>query len=254
MHLDEEQVQRVAHRESVGAATAMADSHLANCAECRARISVASAEDATITELLRQLDRPARPVTVHEVIARAKTPDFRWVYRAASVLLVLGVGSVAWAAPNSTLRKAWHSVSQLFHHAAVVVPVPVSAAGGAPVLATPVRSGMSFPAGHRVIVVFRATQTTGVVRLSFTSGEDVVVRSSSDGPVYSSSGDTLTVSNRGAASDFDVEIPRIVQRAEIRINGVRVFQKVGARVTSRAASALTDVYILPLTYQPRSTP
>jgi len=253
MHLDEEQVQRLAHGESVGVSLATANSHLANCAECQTRVGVATAEDATIAELLRHLDPPPRPVTVHQVIARAKTPDLRWMYRAASVLLVLGVGSVAWAAPNSALRNAWHSVSQLFHRTAAVVAVPVNAAS-APTPASPVLSGMSFPAGNRVIVVFSATQTSGVVRLSFTSGEDVVVRSSADGAVYSSSGDTLTVNNRRAASDFDVAIPRTVQRTEIRVNGTTVFQKVGSRVTSRAANASADVYLLPLTHQPRSTP
>ena len=70
MHLDEERVQRLLHDELAWTEVNPVREHVAQCADCRARLDLARREEDEVDALLRHLDHPAAPVT-------ARTPSPR---------------------------------------------------------------------------------------------------------------------------------------------------------------------------------
>ena len=228
MHLDEDQVERLLHRELAGSAEASAREHLAACPDCRRRVVQAEREEEEVYALLRQLDHPPPQVNARAVAARTRTRDIGWARWAASIVLALGVAAAAYAAPGSPVR-AW-------------VQAVADRIGGRPRAGAPDRgaAGIAVVPGQKLVIVFTSLQAEGHAVVALSDGAEVVVRAPSGAATFTTDADRLVVDNHGATANFQVQIPGAAPRVEIWVNGVRVFLKDGASVSGPSLLPLTS--------------
>jgi hypothetical protein len=230
MHLDDEQVQRVLHRELIASDAAGIDAHLAGCATCRDAVTRARAAEAEIFGLLRSVDHSHQALDLADVRRR---PDRRTVAPArygrwaAAILAAVGLAGVAYAVPSSPLRRwleEWRRTPRV-----QVAPTPGQAPERSPDI-----GGVSIAAGSPTVVLFVAAQATGEARVRLADVTDIAVRAPAGSARFAVAPGRLTIDNRGATIDYDILVPRHAPRVEIRVAGVRVWLKDGDRVVSDA--------------------
>jgi|GEM_PF-2466678 len=253
MHLDEEQIQRVVHRELTLSERATADEHLTHCAECQSRTVAAAKCDVETSELLRYLDAPLPSVSADAIIARAHVRRFTWVQKFAATFFVVSIGGVAWAASGSPIRLFLNSFAERLRGSA---SAPVNSPGAAPSVVAPVPelSGISYQPGQRVIINFTQFQPRGVALVSISGGTEVVVRAEAGAATFSSSGDTLTINNTTTLAHFEIEVPRSVARLDILVAGTRLYNRTGTRATAPDSALVRDTSTLSLARPDRSSP
>jgi len=226
MHLDEEQVERLLHRELGRSAEASAREHLAVCPGCRGRVVQAEQEEEAVYALLRHVDHPAPGIDARAVVARGThaVGSMRW---AAGIVLALGVAAAAFAAPGSPL-PAW-------------AKAVAGWIGGGPGVRAPERgaAGIAVVPGRNLVIVFGSFQTDGQAEVSLTDGAELVVRAPSGAATFTSEADRLVIDNQGSTASFEIQIPRTATRVEIWVNRVRLFLKDGPRVTGPSVLPLT---------------
>lgn len=220
MHLDEEQVQRLLHRELAPPLETAVREHLAECIECRGRVAQAEREEDEVHALLRHLDHPAPRVDPHAVAARARARGVRWVRWAAGIVVALGLAGAAYAAPGSPL-PAW------------VEAVVRWVEGGSAEVPDPGVAGIAVAPGRELVILFTSAQPEGQAEVSLTDGAEVVVRAPIGAATFTSDVDRLVIDNQGSPATFEIQIPRTAPRVEIRVAGDRIFLKEGSRVTPR---------------------
>lgn len=247
MHLDAERIQRVLHGELPIAATADVTAHLAGCTECRVAVSLARAQEEEMFALLGTIDHPRRTGDVrqvHAAVRRRRAPPLRW---AAGFVAAVGLAGVAYALPSSPLRRwleAWRTPSSRPIAADVAEGVPERAGTRVPEGAD--LSGVSIAPGATALVAFSAVQSTGEARIELADVGDIEVRAPAGAVTFAAGASRLTIENSGTAVSYDILIPRAAPRVEIRVAGVRVWLKEGARVLSEYSPGPDGVVRIPL--------
>jgi len=247
MHLDEEQVQRLLDGELPPVESTRVRAHVAECVDCLARVNLGRREDEESRELLRALDHPLPPLPAHTVVVRARSRRWGWMYRAAAVLFVLGVGGVAWAAPGSPLRALLREVVAAMS-AAPSQPAPTPAPAD-----TPVFAGIAVAPGASLLIHFASAQGDGAFEVALTDGAEVVVRGPVGAATFTSGDDGIVIDNSGSDATFEIEIPRGAARVEIRVDGTRVLLKSGAAITAATAVRNGASYVVSLRKAPTPT-
>lgn len=242
MHLDGGQVARLVDGE-LGAEAVAVQAHLAECAECRARVEAAGREVEWLDRRLRALDHAPPAVTAAALARRAAASRAWWAWRwAAGVLLALGLTGVAWAAPGSPLPGLVRRVAEWASRGNRGLPAPV---------ATPDpdrpgdTAGISVPPGAELVIEFGAAPAGGTVNVELTDGAEVVVRGPAGVATFTSEEERLVVQRSGSPSEFEVRVPFAAPRVEIRAGATRLFLKAGARITA-AAPPVAGRYALTL--------
>ncbi|HEX6051512.1 MAG TPA: hypothetical protein VFZ21_19670 [Gemmatimonadaceae bacterium] len=248
-HLDDEQVQRVLHRELGGALPASLAGHVAECAECRARVDAAASDERGVFALLGRLDHPMPNVDAQAVMRRARRPAAGWGRSAASIVVMLAIGGVAYAAPGSPLP--W-LLTRLFPGkgdppptAPKPVPRPEAGAAGRPDPGA-VTQGISVAPSDRFAIVFSSRQPGSVMAVSLTDAADISVRALGGAATFTADIDHLSIGNADGSARFEIEIPRHARRVEIKVAGYRVFLKEGAGVVADGARDTEGRYLVPL--------
>ena len=245
MHLDEDQVQRLLHDElSAQTSTAVRD-HLADCDDCRERVTKAKAEEQLVYTMLGHLDRPAPRINVRTIAARSRTPNSTRFRVAAGVLLAIGLAGAAYALPGSALRR-WMDATII----RVADPSPRGTSGvtGDPTsqaLASNA-AGIAVAPGPNLVIVFTSAQPQGYVDVSLTDDADVIVRAPIGAATFTSEADQLMIQNSGSSSTFEIQIPRAARRVEIRVGTQRLLLKEGASVFAGRSADSRGRYRLPL--------
>lgn len=105
--------------------------------------------------------------------------------------------------------------------------------------------GVAFVPGSSVVVAFRDTQPTGVLRVRLV--DDSSLRLAPDHAVrgYALDARGVTVDNAGSRASFDLRLPRGVVRGRITVGGRTVLTKDGAHVDGASPDARGD-YVIPL--------
>ena len=242
MHLDDAQVQGLLHGELPRGGETAAREHLEACVVCRDRVAGAATEEAEVFALLGAVDHPVPAITVAAIERRARVPDTHRLKWAAGIALALGIAGAAYAAPGSPLPR-WVSVLSGWVRAERELPQP-------PSLPSPSRAsgvaGVAIAPGQRLVVVFTASQSEGVVQVRLTDGAEVVVQAPSGAATFSSDADRLVIDNRGRTGTFEIHIPRTAPRVEIVVDGVRRFLKEADRITAGETPSATGAYAIPL--------
>ncbi|MCC6772425.1 MAG: hypothetical protein IT360_14620 [Gemmatimonadaceae bacterium] len=222
-HLETGTIQALVHGELSPVEQAAAIGHEAVCEPCRAAVSQARREDAWVRGRLAALDET--PPAVADVMPRVpRTPQraqlrTRWG-RAATVLVMLGGASLAWAMPTvrgpvmAWLGKAFRDATSRVAEPTPVVQLPTPTASPG--------SGVSVMPGARFTVTVAVSQQAGTVFVRVVDGADLSVRASGGNVSLESLDEALLVRNPDGDGDYFVEIPRTAPRVEVRVNATRL--------------------------------
>lgn len=241
MHLDPEQLERTVHGE-LRPDDGLVQDHLAECQECRLRVSEAEQDEAWIMEQLRHLDhrRPSPPIRISSGAPR-RAGWSRPQRLAAGLALTVAAAGAAYAVPGSPLSRAVHHVVSLLQ--GTIRPAPAALP---PVAATSrSQSGIAVAPGNHFAIVFSGAVPGGSATLSLTQGDEVLVRSL-DGANFHSDVDRLLVESKTPGAKFEVEIPRSAPSVEIRVGGRVVFRKESSRIVTSALLSKDGSYRLML--------
>jgi hypothetical protein len=240
MHLEDEQIQRTLHGALDPPAREAVSRHLAGCDRCRLLLEEAAREEELIFGLLRAADHPLPAVGADAVAdrARGRTGAPAWGRRAAGVLLALAAAGAADAAPGSPV-PGW------VERVADWVAGPASAPA-VPPRRPPVTAGIAVAPGPRLAIRFAAPQAAGTAAVSLGDGPEVVARALGGGVTFTTEVDRLTVENRGATADYEIELPRGAWWVEIRVGERRLLLKDGDRVVTDAPKDRRGRYVLHL--------
>lgn len=251
VHLDDEQVQRMLHGELTPEAHATTATHLGACVECRARVAIAEREERGALALLEHLDHAAPTVHVRSVMtARRPRPGLaRW---AATILLVVAVGGVAYAAPGSPLPRLF---DRLLSRRDVSPPErTVTPNTDSSRTDEEVTQGVAVAPGDRFVIDFASRSPTAVAAISLTDDPEIAVRAVGGSATFTSAVDRVSIGSDASVTRFEIEIPRAAPQVEVRVAGRRVFLKEGDRVTADGDRDATGSYRVPLAVKTISAP
>jgi hypothetical protein len=240
MHLDEEQLQRLLHRQLPSRAARSARDHLAECGDCRERFVTAERDDNAVLALLREVDHEVPVVDPEALVARLRWTGAGWGRWAAGFLLLVGIAGAAYALPGSPVRQWVRSAV-----AWIAGSGPRPSSTRAEVSTLPV-AGIAAVPGPRFVIAFQSPEPGGHARVSLTDGKHVTVRAPSGAAGFTSAANRLVIANTGRGATFEIEIPRSAPRVEIRVAGARIFLKDGSRVTSDWPATVEGGYLIPL--------
>jgi hypothetical protein len=193
--------------------------------------------DEDIRALLATLDHPTPAVSAAAVAALARSRSrlradrrrtaLRW---AAAVALSVSAAGAAVAAPGSPVR-AW--IESLV---ARVGGERGPAARPEQVEAAPVPlAGIAVPADAPLVLLFASSSPRAVASVSFSDGDQVVVRAQPGVAHFTLEPDRVLVAMRGPDDTVTVEIPRTAPRVELRAGSSLVLLAEHGRATSSAA-------------------
>jgi len=238
MHLNDEQIQRALHGELDTASRAALERHLAECPPCARAFADAGRDEQAVFDLLGHLDHAPRPLDLGAVVAPARSRAAVWIRRAAAFAVVAALGGAAYAIPGSPLPamlgRAAHWITGR------TSPEP------APGTAERVTSGISVTPGPRFTIHFTDEQSTGVLEVTLTDRDQVVVRVLGGAATFTSDADRLTVENRGSAADYEIEVPAASPWIEITVGGRRRLLKQGDRLFTDGPADTQGRYVLPM--------
>jgi hypothetical protein len=241
MHLDDEQIQRLLHRELTAAAQHGFREHLAGCAQCRDRLDNARRDEAEIFALFRQVDHPPPTVSAEAVAERARMAGIAWGRWAAGILLFVGIAGAAYAAPGSPLRDWVRSAAAWIRLSEPPSQVPTRAVSPHADVA-----GIAAVPGRKFVIAFESPEPGGEARVTLTTGTEITVRAPMGAASFTSAADRLLIDNEGAGSRFEIEIPRAAPWVEIQLAGKRIFLKQGPRVVTPSSAETEGNYSIPL--------
>jgi hypothetical protein len=207
------------------------------------RIDEPTHDQDDINALLRHLDHPGPPVSAEVIIARARGRKPGWRRWAAGILLVTGLGGVAYAVPGSPV-PGWVN--------AVVAAIAGTGNTPAPsgLLPPPVPNeepaGVAVAPGGDFTILFTRTADSGLARITLTGGSDVVVRAPGGAATFTSDINRLVIDNLPTSAVYEISIPASAPRVGITVQGRRVFVKDHDRITADGATS-NQQYVIPLT-------
>ena len=242
MHLTEEQVQRVLHREEAGKDIS---GHLGTCADCQETVSRARRDEAEILGLLGAVDSDPPPLTAGDIanqstMVRQHPPRrLRW---AAVILLGCVAGGAAYALPGSPL-KSW--LTRLFQEDSIAVID--SAAQSRETSPTPAVSGIAVDPGSVLTIVFDPPRIGSRARVTVSDESRVSVEGPTGQVLFTSEPDRLRVTLLGDSVTILVRIPQGANRVEVRLGDRPVLIKRGTAVDTRYPPDPTLGYLIPLT-------
>jgi hypothetical protein len=257
MHLDEERLQRLLHRELSALPETAAREHVTACDDCRRRLEDAAREEAYVLSLLREVDTPPPALRAADVVSRAglesgapRARGSAWLRRAAALVAAVGIVGVAYALPGSPMRRWVHDLVGKVGGRAGAPEGPSTRGGGAANV-----SGIAVSPGRNLTIVFamdaaQGAGNSGEIRVSLTGAADVQVRARGGAATFTTKGDFILIGVRDPSAVFDVRIPRSAPWVEILQGDNPVFLKEGTRITASGARNLAGGYVLPLAPSP----
>jgi hypothetical protein len=259
MHPDSESLQMWRDRELPSARAESIRVHVSSCESCQAQSTAAQAADDSMRASLRYLDSPVPRVQPAALAARARSRRghrTRWLIAAT---LFVGLAGGAAAAPRAV--RQWISALVSRHDsggraARARVTAPAAATTQSPARTDAASTspaslaGIAVSPGANFRVEFANTQRAGTLAIQRGEGSDIVIRAPSGAATFSSSTAELSVMNTAPDASFTLEIPRTLQRLEIRVARRRVYLQTGDRVESAWLEDRAGVRRVPLSQPP----
>lgn len=252
MHPDTADLWRMADGELPPATHKKLASHVVECDACRQRLGETRESAVAITRSLGTLDHAAPPIRAGDVIARARGRRRHRALAAAAVLLFVATGAAA-AVPNSPLRRLverWIAAPARVLAPSTIGPLaaPLPSAQGARAA-----SGIAFTPGGGATIEFVEAPPEGELRIRLVDGADITITGSSAGTRFTLTGHGVNVTPGGVGS-FDLEIPRRMHGASVRVAGHVVFAKSGTEVTTEGRHDRSGIVVIRFNSQQRSIP
>lgn len=226
--------------------------HLVECDSCRERLGETRESAEAIARALGTLDHATPRIRVGDVIARARGRRRHRALAAAAVLLFVATGAAA-AVPNSPLRRLverWLAAPPSADSAPTIKPRVASAQ---PSQGARAASGISFTPGGGATIDFAEAPPEGELRIRLVDGADITITGSSAGTRFALTGHGVNVTP-GGVGNFDLEIPRRMHGANVRVAGHVVFAKSGTEVTSEGRHDSSGTVLIRFNSHQRSIP
>jgi hypothetical protein len=241
-HLDEGTIQAWLHEALPSSARADAATHLAQCAACQSLVEQARRDDQWVLERMAVLDTPAPHPELGRVrqMSRVRASS-QTVRRAATILVVVGGASLAWAL--TPVRELARRV--LAPSAESVVSTPPAAPTPTPERGEP-SSGIAVVPGARFAIDFESVQAAGSVRIRLSDRVDISIEAHGERIALESREGSVVVRNRGSSANYDVEIPRAAAEVEVRAAGRRIWLKRAAEIQTPGALGAGGWYAIDL--------
>jgi len=202
-----------------------------------------SHEQDDINALLRHLDHPMPPVSAEVIVVRARGRRPGWGRWAAGILLVAGLGGVAYAFPGSPVPR-W--VDAVVDAITGTGNPPTPANQVTPAAPADAAAGVAVTPGDDFTIRFAHVSDSGQARITLTEDSDIVVRAPGGAATYTSDLNRLVINNQPTSATFEIAIPNRAPRVEIEIQGRRIFLKDHDRITAGRATSVNRQYLLPL--------
>jgi hypothetical protein len=242
MHIDEERIQRLLHRELPASEEAGVRAHLERCAVCEEQFRRAEVEETDVNMLLAQLDHQLPRVNAEALLARSRGRD-RWGRWAAGIVLVAGTTSAVFALTNSPLRQWLRSPGEQ-------TVEQLSAPTQNIRTDTPDEAGIAVMPSARFRILFSAPQSQGEASVSLTDSAEVFVRARGGAATFTSDDHELVIANDGSTANYDIQLPRAATRIEIWVERRRVLVKEGSNITLDGMPNTRAPYVLHLRPSP----
>lgn len=238
MHLDEETLERVLHRELDAERDAAARSHLSDCPECSAALEDSRRRERRAFELFELLDHEA-PTLDWKAVEAARSPRSSRLLVAASLAAVLGAG-ILYALPDSPLR-GWIDRSGT----GVGRQEPRTGDTGSGAV-----SGLSIRPSSAFKIVFAGVQESGEVWVELADAPEIEIRVLGDPVALESGPDRVVVENRGSHSSYTLRLPMAGPAITIHVEDDPVLVKSGQEIRTSASRSGSGSYRIDLARPP----
>ena len=247
MHLSAEQVERLLHGELSDTSGIGVREHVALCRECRLRMDDAALDERRTFTLLGELDHDVPRVDVEQLIARAQPGRPAWHRWAAGWLIAVSVAGAAYAAPGSPV-PAW--VRSLWRGTSAPSASPPTAPASAPAPAPGSKEalgGLAVEPGNALLIEFRTERAGSVLQVMRTSGPVVLIQGPASAASFTSAAGRVVIDNISTDSvTFELQIPRVARRVEVRVGSRQVFLQDAGTITAASDSLAHGGYTVPL--------
>lgn len=227
MHLDDERTQRWLHAELDEPARQAVAAHLQACAECRARVAAAEAEEGWLRSRLAELPDP-RTVSSPAGLRTRVNAMRRWRW-AATIVLTCAAAGTAYAMPGSPLPRWVERVAGWISRRDEAPPPT------APATAPAAPSGIVLPVEPSLTIRLGGGAAGSEARVVVVDSGGITVRVSEGQAAFTSSAGLLIVQAGDSGAGLQVELPRDAPLVSIETEGRRLFQLRAGVVESAAA-------------------
>jgi hypothetical protein len=207
--------------------------HAAICAECAHKIRSARAAERITRERLAFLDHSVPAISARAVMLPQQTTRYLPLKQmaAAATFLLLAFGAAAALPASPFHRMLVRAMAGLTSHDASAPAQPIRAAAQRDAGRHPdTNSGVLFLPDSSLDVVFRQSQASGTIRVTFVN-EPLASVSSLGGSRSFDLGQRQVVANNGAsAGSYSISFPVTLKTVVIRIGSDTVFTRAGSDI------------------------
>jgi hypothetical protein len=206
--------------------------HLASCERCQERYRTLAQEDGAIASLLTLLDTPLPPVSLTGITRRARLGRRMRSVAAAAAAILIAASAAATVIPGTPLHAFFRDLigKTTLQNRPALGPAPAPADTG----------GISVPADTAVTIAFLYPQTSGEIRLAWTSDPVVVTLRAVGGQAgYVVGPGRITVKNQPAAARYEITLPRTIPAARLTVANKVLWQSMPAAQSDRSRGPIT---------------
>lgn len=189
-------------------------------------------DDAELSIVLRSIDHRPPSVRADDVMRHVHRRH-RWRSALLAASAVVSMATIATAAVPGTVLNGFVRGALGLREAPTILPMHPSPAAPAQATTVAAARGVAFVPGERAIIVFRASQSSGEVRVSLA--EVTTVRITQTTERGDASFDLTTtgveVGNEGSTASYEVVIPSTLAHVTVRVEGGVVVTKEGASLS-----------------------
>jgi hypothetical protein len=247
MHLTDDELLALIDGELTPRGKGRAVQHLDECLSCAQRLEGWRESEAHAAELLRATDHPAPDVSADQVMALAsRPPSRRWRAELAAGLALLILTAAATAAvPGSLLRRyAERLLARTSFSDTRVTPMGHHESSSPHHSAA---SGIAWVPVGDVEILFRDTQSAGVMRITLGDSGAVRVAHQGGSAGYSLTNTGIVVENAGSSASYAIVLPRGEARVVIRVGDRAVFKKRDSQITADGVRESRGTYVVAFT-------
>lgn len=244
MHASNDDLARLVDGEQPLASGDLLSEHMMECGDCARRLASQRGAAITVSRALNTLDHAAPSISVGDVIARSRRRHRHRLMAAAAVLLCVTTG-VAAAVPNSPLRRL---VARWFASPAVTAPSVAIPEAGQTQQPRNARSasGISFTPGRDAVIDFIEAPLDGTLHIRLVDSADITITGTGAATRFALTGGGISITS-GGGGRFDLEIPRRVSHASVRVRGRVVFVKSGTELTTEGQTDSSGALVIQFT-------
>ncbi len=189
-------------------------------------------DDAELSIVLRSIDHRPPSVRADDVMRRVHRRH-RWRSALLAASAVVSMATIATAAVPGTALNGFVRGVLGRRETPTVLPMHPSPAAPAQAPQIAAARGVAFVPGERAIIVFRASQTSGELRISLADVTTVRITQTTErgNASFDLTTTGVEVGNEGSTASYELVIPSTLALATVRLEGRTIVTKDGATLS-----------------------